>query len=275
MSKTFIRTVCCAVALAALLPLGTFAQRKTASRENALARRPSIDLTADVPAASELVFFVNLYDRGRPTVRIESFGASSGNGTSALKRILDRFPATSAGTSTTVKDLIEPLIVVNASPALTFQQIFEYLDPLRQYGPNKIKITTGTSQHLIVPARSPKGLEPRPSPLTLKILIRKDLAVELNGEPWGTTADLSGLVNRLKGIFSARTEMGVFRDGTEEVETTIHIQPESSIVFWEILKVELASRTAGSDRVFLVFDKDDAPKLPSVPVRIPKSIRRL
>ena len=64
-----------------------------------------------------------------------------------------------------------------------------------------------------------QDVEVKPNPLTLVISIdNATKAVKLNQESVGDTSDTKPLTDRLTAIFTQRTNEGVFRTGTNEIE---------------------------------------------------------
>src|SRR3954469_2865231 len=59
----------------------------------------------------------------------------------------------------------------------------------------------------------------KPNPLTLVIAINKDTKqITLNNDAFGDVTDTSALNTKLHQIFKERTDNGVFREGTNEIE---------------------------------------------------------
>ena len=70
----------------------------------------------------------------------------------------------------------------------------------------------------------------KPNPLTLVVSINKDTKViTLNNEPFGDVSDPEKLADKLRETFTTRTQNGVLRDGTNEVEKTIFIKSPKSV----------------------------------------------
>lgn len=94
----------------------------------------------------------------------------------------------------------------------------------------------------------------RPNPLFLIVTMDGNKQILLNNEGMGTINDLSQLKNRLKGIFKDRLENGVFREGTNEVETTIFIKAPLSATFFDIVRIAEALKDSGSTQIALQAD---------------------
>ncbi|MGD9562277.1 MAG: ExbD/TolR family protein [Pyrinomonadaceae bacterium] len=95
----------------------------------------------------------------------------------------------------------------------------------------------------------------KPNPLTLVVAINKDTkAVTLNNAAAGDVSDVSALTQQLEEIFKQRSNNGVFREGTNEVEKTIFIKSPTSIRYGDVVKVIDAAKTAGASPIGLQID---------------------
>lgn len=95
----------------------------------------------------------------------------------------------------------------------------------------------------------------QPNPLTLVVSINKDTkAISLNNEAVGDVSDATPLTDRLKAIFNERTQMGTFREGTNEVEKTLFIKSPTSVRYGDVVKVIDAAKLAGATPIGLQID---------------------
>lgn len=95
----------------------------------------------------------------------------------------------------------------------------------------------------------------KPNPLTLVVALNKETGgITLNNEPFGNITDTEPLANRLRSIFLERTNNGVFREGTNEVEKTIFIKSPKSMRYGDVVKVIDAAKTAGASPIGLQID---------------------
>ncbi len=105
------------------------------------------------------------------------------------------------------------------------------------------------------PKDQPQDVEIKPNPLTLVVSINKDDgSVKLNDESAGNTSDTKELETKLETIFKERTNNGVFREGTNEIEKTIFIKSPKSIKYGEVVKVIDAAKLAGAQPIGLQID---------------------
>ena len=108
-----------------------------------------------------------------------------------------------------------------------------------------------------VPAEPKKqeNLEVKPNPLTLVVGINRETkAVTLNNEPAGDVSDASALTAKLEQIFKQRSDNGVFRECTNEVEKTVFIKAPKSVRYGDVVKVIDAAKTAKASPVGLQID---------------------
>jgi len=95
----------------------------------------------------------------------------------------------------------------------------------------------------------------KPNPLTLVVAINKDTkAITLNNEGFGDVSDTDKLRDRLTEIFRDRTNNGVFREGTNEIEKTIFIKSPKAVRYGDVVKVIDAAKQAGASPIGLQID---------------------
>ena len=108
-----------------------------------------------------------------------------------------------------------------------------------------------------VPAepKDQQNLEVKPNPLTLVVAINKDTkGITLNNEPVGNVSDAAALTDRLREIFKQRSDNGVFRENTNEVEKTLFIKSPTSVRYGDVVKVIDAVKMAGAQPIGLQID---------------------
>lgn len=97
--------------------------------------------------------------------------------------------------------------------------------------------------------------EVKPNPLTLVVAISKETkGITLNNEPFGDVSDTEKLGNKLREVFKARENEGVFREGTNEVEKTIFVKSPKSVRYGDVVKVIDAAKAAGASPIGLQID---------------------
>ena len=95
----------------------------------------------------------------------------------------------------------------------------------------------------------------KPNPLTLVIAINKDTKqITLNNDAFGDVTDTTALNTKLHQIFKDRTDNGVFREGTNEIEKTVFIKSPKSVHYGDVVKVIDAAKEAGASPIGLQID---------------------
>lgn len=95
----------------------------------------------------------------------------------------------------------------------------------------------------------------KPNPLTLVVAISKETkGITLNNEPFGDVSDTEKLNNKLAEIFRERTNNGVFRENSNEIEKTIFIKSPKSVRYGDVVKVIDAAKAAGASPIGLQID---------------------
>lgn len=107
----------------------------------------------------------------------------------------------------------------------------------------------------------------RPNPLTLLLTLDNEDLLYLNNEPHGSLSDPSDLERFLKQIFKARADNGVFRVGTNVIDTTVFFRLRDNSTVDDLMKLVKVVRNAGSDTIGLdidtreiIFEMREAPK---------------
>jgi biopolymer transport protein ExbD len=146
------------------------------------------------------------------------------------------------GQGATPKINVTPLIDV----LLVLLIIFMVISPLK---PSRFEAK--------VPAepKDQQDVNVKPNPLTLVVSInRADGKIALNNDNVGTLDDPSPLTQKLTEIFGQRTNNGVFREGTNQVEKTIFIKSPKSVRYGDVVKVIDAAKQAGAEPIGLQID---------------------
>lgn len=107
-----------------------------------------------------------------------------------------------------------------------------------------------------VPAepKNQQQLDVKPNPLTLVVNISRDRVLALNNEPSGTVDEPDVLTNRLKGIFKERSDNGVFRENSNEIEKTLFIKAPKTVKYGDVVRVIDAVKIAGAEPIGLQID---------------------
>ena len=108
-----------------------------------------------------------------------------------------------------------------------------------------------------VPAepKNQQQLDVKPNPLTLVVAInRENRSISLNNEAAGSVDDPTALTAKLTDIFTQRTNNGVFRENSNEVEKTIFIKSPTLVKYGDVVKVIDAAKSAGASPIGLQID---------------------
>lgn len=98
-----------------------------------------------------------------------------------------------------------------------------------------------------------RGGSKKPNPLTLVVKVKENGDVSINNEPRGVKLSfLKPVTELLQEIFKERRLNGVFREGTDIVETTVLMQLPGTMAWNQSIPVASAIREAGSDRIGLL-----------------------
>ncbi|HEY2846530.1 MAG TPA: hypothetical protein VGI80_01865 [Pyrinomonadaceae bacterium] len=151
-----------------------------------------------------------------------------------------------------------PIVVIEPSRKITMLDLW---NPITLFPRGRTKITLvlpteGSALSVSVPWHDPNASSLKPNPLTLIVKMEDNGSITLNNEPEGTIANIRSLIDRLKEVFTARRDSGVFRENSNEVETTIMIlMPMSDRKVSDLIAIAKAVRDAGSDRIGLIMDE--------------------
>lgn len=108
-----------------------------------------------------------------------------------------------------------------------------------------------------VPAepKDQQNVNVKPNPLTLVVAINRETkGITLNNDPLGDVSDTERFKNRLAEIFRDRTNNGVFREGTNEIEKTVFIKSPKTVRYGDVVRVIDAAKDAGASPIGLQID---------------------
>ena len=87
------------------------------------------------------------------------------------------------------------------------------------------------------------------------VAINKDTKqITLNNEPYGDVSDTEKLYTKLAEVFKERTNQGVFREGTNEIEKTVFMKSPKTVRYGDVVKVIDAAKNAGASPIGLQID---------------------
>jgi biopolymer transport protein ExbD len=123
----------------------------------------------------------------------------------------------------------------------------------------RIVVLDGPDLDVSTDPKFPKPTPVRPNPLFLLVRLGENGSITLNKETVGSLSDLSPLEMRLKTIFDDRGINGEFREGTYDIEKTVHITALPEAKFADVIAVAKAVEAAGSSSITLQVDPIDVP----------------
>lgn len=77
----------------------------------------------------------------------------------------------------------------------------------------------------------------RPNPLILLVNVNKNQEISLNFEKFGYLSDTTHLEEKISDVFRQRTDEGVTRYGTNEVERKVVVRFDKSIEYSKVIKL--------------------------------------
>lgn len=176
--------------------------------------------------------------------------------------------------STTTPDRRAVYLIAAAN--IPTSEVAAVLDKVREHDINVVKLVTSSRppdedsgfltsvsppDHAIEVEVRKEVMAYKPNPLTLVVTVGPDGSPLLNNE---ANRDLDELTNRLQEIFKQREMNGVFREGTNEVETTTLIdvpRGDPSRNYGDLVKLIDAVKLAGA-RPVVLGDEDKFIQMP-------------
>lgn len=237
-----------------LLTLPALGQKNTKSKKSTVRKTiMTIDRSTQFPIFDVFGLLVSIDNAGMARAELLSSEKSNTWNPVNLKMAVDHISRSVASRNSKSP---YPMIVIDADPTLKYGAVAKFLEGLRGSGRNRLKIAFGTQAALVVPAKQPPTPYVKPNPLFLSVSIAANGDIDLNGEANGSIADTASLTDRLREIFQARAENGVFRELTNEIETTVSIRSSEMRTMSDLEKVFNAIKAAGSDRIVLGLSQD-------------------
>ena len=167
---------------------------------------------------------------------------------------------------------LDPIIVVIPDAEAEWGVVIKVMLAARVSYNSRLKVDVGNDNFLLVPGL-PDNRETayvKPNPLTLLVSIGLENQVTLNNESYGSLFDLVPLTNKLREIFVARSDNGVFRVGTNEVEKTVVIKMPLSVKFADVVRFFYALKKTGAQPIGLQIDQLEEPVIerrPLIPIQ--------
>ncbi len=203
-----------------------------------------------MPEIKDFAFVINIDKNSNVTMKIQK-----AENTDVLTKTANTKPLTDffAGVSNP-KSPLAPILIVKADSSLNFSDVVNVIKASGISPKQKAKLEISKDFYVFVPPMPDKNFQARPNPLTMVAKLDENKNIEINGEKLGSLDDTSQMTNFLKQIFKAREDNGVYREGTNLVETTVFINASSSVKFADVIKLANVLREAGSTLIGLAGD---------------------
>ena len=217
------------------------------------------------PKIRDFAFVVNLEADGRATVAVQVNEINDKVDVEDLDRIYEGFASSQRFPSNNKEPAFDPIIIIRPSQSILYKDLMRFVEPLRKFGPNRIKVLADQERFVIVPARVRKEIASGPifpNPLRLTINVTADNQVTLNADPCGSLSDLSQLSASLKRIFRDREANGVIRETTNDIEKSVYIRLPDRLGFADVVKLAATLRQAGADLISFDLGPDPDVKFP-------------
>ena len=97
----------------------------------------------------------------------------------------------------------------------------------------------------------------KPNPLLLVAALSKNGKIDLNKEDVGEIGNMEKLTENLVKIFKEREKSGIaLREGTNEVEKTVWIEPQPTSHYGDVIRIIDEVKGAGAEPIGLIFEDD-------------------
>lgn len=140
-------------------------------------------------------------------------------------------------------------------PSKEIGKLIELLQRERARATGRLVLRAAGIEVKIAPEpRADNDLPVYPNPLFLLASVDAQGSLHLNSEKLGNLTDTSAFAKRLREIFNAREENGVFRAGSNDVEKTVSLRLASTLKVSDLDKVVSVMDIAGSEPIILLID---------------------
>jgi biopolymer transport protein ExbD len=164
------------------------------------------------------------------------------------------FTALAAKKNTPDSTWFKDVVTVMPDGLVKLESIAAYVHAIRNAYTSKIRVEADKGVFALVPKKLAPGNSAKPNPLTLLVTVKADGKIDLNREPQGTVSDTSTLTDFLRKIFKEREANGVYRVGSNLIESTVFLKMPLSLTWGEASKVIKAMHDGGADPIGLQLD---------------------
>lgn len=231
----------------------TYAQKSKTKPKIAsvLEGRFELENTSLVPEVKDFAYVIEIDENSNISLTVQT-----SEDVKFLTNTANTAPIGSFFSGVSTPGSFQPIVIVRAAPTLNFGTLTDVINKIRNSSKLRIKLEAAPAYYVIIPAKPDKPLnyKTRPNPLSLVVSLDGELNIKLNGEPQGNLSDTIKLYDFLKQIFRDREANGVFRSGSNEVETTVFVKADRSAAFSDVIKLIDTIRAAGALPVGLQMD---------------------
>jgi hypothetical protein len=148
---------------------------------------------------------------------------------------------------------VEPTILVMPDASLDIATLEKVIGLLQVSKDTELKVDLPNGPMLEVRqhAKFRKPTNIKPNPFTLYAEVDEKGEVSVNGEPHGNATNTAPLTAFLTEIFKERAENGGFREGTNDVETTIFLKLHPTKKVTDLQKFATALDLGGASPIIL------------------------
>jgi biopolymer transport protein ExbD len=154
-----------------------------------------------------------------------------------------------------VREALAPGVIIRSDRSLKYETLVKAARTARD--PSNLRVMAATDDdtfYLGIPEKPDQKIVFRPNVLRLLLTLDNEDLLYVNGEPHGWLSDPSEFERFLKQIFKARADNGVYRVGTNVVDTTVFFCLRDNSTVADLMKLVKVVRNAGSDTIGLDID---------------------
>ena len=212
-----------------------------------------------IPMLKDFAFVVRIDKEANVTLNIQNIGVSAiwekGNEKNSLDKFFRDFSKLqNAKTPSDLRNSLDPIIIIKADLSLNFNEIVKIVKAIRSSNKKNIKIEIPDNRYVVVPFPPNINADPKPNPLFLLVTLEENSKIRLNWEDIAELENTSPLKEKLKDVIAAREENGVWREGTNETESTVFIKVPLSVKFSDVIKLIQPIIEAGASPIGIIVD---------------------
>lgn len=255
--KAFLFTNIVLALLLAVFPVNAQTRKRTVSKpKNTSAVKLPVEdpFEQSIPEIKDFAFVINIDKNSDITMKLQKMEDMDVVTSASNAKSLTQFFLNVSNPKST-----PPILIIKPNFLLDYSDVINTIKASRISPKQKTKVEISRDFYVFVPPLLPKNYQIKPNPLTLIVELNKNMNLSLNNEPLGSLKDTSQLTNFLREIFKAREDNGVYRIGTNEIETTVLLKASASAKFADVINLAEMLKAAGSTIIGLLVDDDYSP----------------